>query len=443
MSKWWDKPGRMQPDEGRALEPGRWYVPIGNIIPAVRAEMAAMPARVQVTDSSLREAEDQPCHKPFTLQMKLAVAREVEAAGVTETSVGMPAVLPHHREVCRALRQEGSGMRLCAHPQPYTRPKDWKRNLDTLAEIGVDVAWLNFGATDHEIRLMQASGLGLRDDHLFEDLCSHAARVIAYAKSIGLTARPELFSPTKVPLERVARLYRVFAEAGADRVGVGDALGSNIPEATKFYVKLVKSVIGDGPKIAAHCHNDYGLANSNTVAAVTAGCDSIDVSVHGMGHRAGIAALELVVPILEILYGVDTGIRMERLQHLSDFVERTYGVRKMPHYPIVGETMWAHEDDSHVGSILLDRELKKPDAWATYNIINPEVFGAEELLQFSRGTISKAPGSALMIKIRQMGYSATDAQFDELARQIVQISDRDLFATEGAVEKLIGEILAP
>lgn len=441
MARWWEKPGRMQWNEGRALEHDRWYVPIGDIIPPVRAEMAGMPDKVVVTDATLREGDDQPCHKPFTIEMKVKVAHELEAVGITETSVGLPAVLEQHRALCKALREDGIKMLFCAHPQPYTRVKDWKRNLDTLVELGVNVVWLNFGSTDHEIHMLKDSGISISKNHLVEDLCTHASNVIKYAKSVGLIVRPEIFGPTKVPLERVASLYKAFAEAGADRIGVSDAYGCNIPEAMKFYVRFVKSVIGPGRKITTHCHNDYGLANINTVAAVTAGSEIIDMSVHGMGHRAGIGALELIVPILEILYGVDTGIKMERLQYLSDFVEEIYGVKKMQHYPIVGETMWAHEDDSHVGSILLDRKSGKQDAWATYNVMNPSVFGAKEKLQFSRGTISKSPGSALLIKINQMGLSATDRQFDELAARILEISEKKQFATEGEVERLIEDIL--
>ncbi len=84
MGKWWEKPGRVQWNEGRALEPGHWYVPLGNIIPPVRAMMAGMPDRVLVKDDTLREGEEQPNHKPITVAMKVKVARELEAAGLND-----------------------------------------------------------------------------------------------------------------------------------------------------------------------------------------------------------------------------------------------------------------------------------------------------------------------------------------------------------------------
>ena len=79
------------------------------------------------------------------------------------------------------------------------------------------------------------------------------------------------------------------------------------------------------------------------IAAVTAGAEVVDLSVNGLGNRAGIAALEVVVPALEILYGVSTGVKMEKLQHLSDFVEELYGIKLQQNYPIVGDNMWVHE----------------------------------------------------------------------------------------------------
>jgi 2-isopropylmalate synthase len=209
----------------------------------------------------------------------------------------------------------------------------------------------------------------------------------------------------------------------------------------KFYVRFVKGIVGPNVKIATHCHNDYGLGNANVIAAVSAGCEVIDLSVNGLGDRAGIAALEVVVPVLEILYGVDTGVKVSKMQHLSDFVEELYGIPLQQHYPIVGDSMWVHEEDPHIARLLLGREAGG-DGFAAYNIIKPEVFGAKERLQFSPTSVHKTPEGCLAIKIRQMGLSATDRQFDELIARILDISEKKQYATEEEVEKIIQEIIA-
>ncbi len=131
---------------------------------------------------------------------------------------------------------------------------------------------------------------------------------------------------------------------------------------------------------------------------------------------------------------------LESVVEIKNFVEELYGIRQQQHYPIVGDSMWVHEEDPHIARLLNAREAGG-DAWAAYNIIRPEVFGAKEKLQFSPSSVHKGPEGCLAIKIRQMGLSATDKQFDELIARILEISEKRQFATEGEVEKLIEEIL--
>lgn len=438
MGKWWEKPGRLQWDEGRALEPGHWYVPLGNIIPPVRAMMAGMPERVLVKDDTLREGEEQPNHKPITVEMKVRVARELEAAGITETEVGFPATLPAHFELCKTLRREGIRMRLSAHPNLMS--PGWKENLERTAEAGADVVYMLFPATDYDLLNLVSRGMRLAKEHFTEDLSHLVRQMVEYAKGLGFIARAGIATAAKAPLERVVGVYRAIAEAGADRAHVSDGYGCCVPESMKFYVRFVKGIVGPNIPVATHCHNDYGLANANVIAAVTAGCEVIDLSVNGLGDRAGIAALEVVVPALEVLYGVDTGIQMEKLQSLSHLVEEMYGIKMQQHYPIVGKSMWVHEEDPHIARILLARE-KGGEAWAAYNIIRPEIFGAGEKLQFSPTSVHKGEESCLSIKIKQMGHSATDQQFDALIARILEISKRKNFATEEEVEKMIEEIM--
>jgi isopropylmalate/homocitrate/citramalate synthase len=437
MARWWEKPGRVQWNEGRALEPGKWWVPLGNIITPVRSEFAGMPDKVIVKDDTLREGEEQPNHKPITVDMKVRLAHELEDIGITETEVGFPATLEAHRQLCKALRDDGVKMKQSAHP--ILKSAKWKESLDKTANAGVDVVYMLFPGSESDILSHQKAGVKLRDNKINGDLCEFVTDAVKHAKSLGLIVRAGISTVAKAPLERVGLVYKAIAEAGADRAHVSDGSGCNIPENMKFYVRFVKAIVGPNIKIASHCHNDYGLANANMIAAVTAGCEIIDLSVNGLGDRAGISALEVVVPALEVLYGVDTGIKLEKLQHISDFVEDMYGIKMQQHYPIVGDSMWVHEMDVHVRDILQAREAGG-EAWAAFNIIKPEMFGTKEKLQFSPTSIHKGPDGCLALKIRQMGLSATDKQFDELVARILEISARKNFATEEEVEKIINEL---
>jgi isopropylmalate/homocitrate/citramalate synthase len=440
MARWWERPGRVKWNEGWALEPGHWWSPLGNIIPPVRAEMACMPDKVLVKDDTLREGEEQPNHKPITVDMKVRLAHELEDAGITETEVGFPATLEAHRELCKALRDDGITMKLSAHIGLVSGLEQLKAHTYKTKEAGADVLYMLFPATDYDILRLKIAGESVGKQNVAEELYKYVYDAVSYAKSLGFIVRAGISTAAKAPLDRVAPIYKALAEAGADRAHVSDGFGCNIPENMKFYVRFIKGIVGPDVKIATHCHNDYGLANANVIAAVTAGCEVIDLSVNGLGDRAGIAALEVVVPVLEILYGVDTGVKIEKMQHLSDFVEDLYGIRMQQHYPIVGDSMWVHEEDPHIARVLKARETGG-DAWAGYNVIRPEIFGAKEKLQFSLTSVHKGPESCLAIKIRQMGLSATDEQIDEVIRRILEISEKKHFATEEETEKIIEEVL--
>ena len=208
MVRWWEQAGRLQWNEGRALEHNCWYTPIGNIIPPVRSEMAGMPDRVLVKDDTLSEGEEQPNHIPFTVDMKLKLAHELEDAGITETEVAFPATLESHYKVCRAIQEAGIKMQISTHPSP-TAP-NWKEQLRKTADAGGNVAYLLFPATDSSILRLRNSGIKISKEHMVEDLCQHITSVVEYAKSVGLIVRAGIYSVAKAPLERVPLIYKAM-----------------------------------------------------------------------------------------------------------------------------------------------------------------------------------------------------------------------------------------
>ena len=149
--------------------------------------MAGIPDKVLVKDDTLREGEEQPNHKPITVEMKVKVARELEAAGLTETEVGFPATLPAHFDLCKTLRREGIRMRLSAHPNLLS-PR-WKENLERTAEAGVDVVYMLFPATDDDLFNLEGRGIQMAKAHLTEDLCKFVRETVEYAKGLGFIAR--------------------------------------------------------------------------------------------------------------------------------------------------------------------------------------------------------------------------------------------------------------
>ena len=125
------------------------------------------------------------------------------------------------------------------------------------------------------------------------------------------------------------------------------------PEAIRHLLRFMQDA-GGGIPIEVHCHDDFGLATANTVAAALGGADYLSVTVNGLGERSGNAALEEVVAALTIVYGIDTGIDLAGLTAISRLVEDCAVVPLQPHKPVVGTNSFAHESGLVVSGLLRD-----------------------------------------------------------------------------------------
>ena len=154
---------------------------------------------------------------------------------------------------------------------------------------------------------------------------SKALAISAYAKESGLEVVFSPYDTTRCELGLLEELLQAFAREGCvDRVRLVDTTGAATPEAIRFLVRFMDEA--GGIPIEVHCHNDFGLATANTLAGVLAGARYVSATVNGVGERSGNAALEEVVVALAVLYGIDTGVRLDGLTEISRLVEAHSGV---------------------------------------------------------------------------------------------------------------------
>ena len=150
-------------------------------------------------------------------------------------------------------------------------------------------------------------------------------------------------------MERIHHITRPLSDQGASRVVIYDSVGTMLPsQMTRLVAEIRRS---GSPPVLVHCHNDYGLATANSLAAIEGGAEAVDVAVNGVGGRAGNAALEEVALALENLSGLETGIDTRRLKELSSFVEQMTGLKNSPLKPIVGDYCFVHLPMMHVRCI--------------------------------------------------------------------------------------------
>ena len=399
----------------------RWYVGRLNLLNVVRPH--GMPNKVIIKDETLREGEETP-GVYLTLEKKLRIARALEEIGIREIEVGYAGSTREHFEFTRALKAEGVNLALCSHARAYSKEDEWKRETEEVAKSGADM--ISFVGYVSECRIAGKPWLHKRE------FPKRIHDVITFAKDHGLKVGFGLADPARNQLQLVVDCCVAAGEAGVDRYYVYDGPGCATPEAIRFLTLLSRDTTHS--QVAVHCHDDYGLATASTLEAVKAGAEVVDCVVNGLGDRAGNAALEEVVAALTVLYGVDTGIKIEELYSLSKLVEEIYGVPIAPNKALVGVNQYNHATDSHIADIIRGE-------WFTWENIRAEAVGQKRILEFGSTALSRQLSGAIGSKMEAMGYSFDQGDLDRVIENLKGVIEKKGFASEGELEEVIKTVM--
>jgi isopropylmalate/homocitrate/citramalate synthase len=147
-------------------------------------------------------------------------------------------------------------------------------------------------------------------------------------------------------------IFEAAAKAGARKLAIADSVGFIRPLSMRYLMSHVRDDLPEKTReeveLAVHCHNDFGLATANSLAAVEEGVAYIHTCIAGFGERAGVAPFEEVVTALELLYNIDTGVDLGKIYRLSQTAEKAFAMPIQLHQPIVGEGIFAHEVDQEL-----------------------------------------------------------------------------------------------
>ncbi|MEM4291261.1 MAG: 2-isopropylmalate synthase [Archaeoglobaceae archaeon] len=374
---------------------------------------------ISVFDTTLRDGEQMPgvSLPPF---YKVQIAKALDRLGVDVIEAGFPSASKGEFESVKEISSLGLNAEICGLARIV------KEDIDLAINANVDVVHI-FTPTS-KIQIEHTLKLN------YDEIITKSVECVEYIKSHGLKCMFSAMDATRTDFEFLKKIYKAVEDANVDIINIPDTVGVATP--FKFY-ELVKKLREElKVKIDVHCHNDFGLAVANTYAAVLAGADEVQVTVNGIGERAGNASLEQVVMILHSIEGIKTNIKTELLYDTSKLVERLTGIKMPPNTPIVGENAFSHESGIHAHGVLKEASTFEP------GILRPEMVGHRR-----RIVIGKHAGRYQIKKILEnAGYSVSDDALNRIFEKVKEmgdkgkkLTDRDLFTI---AEIVLGEMVA-
>jgi len=238
---------------------------------------------------------------------------------------------------------------------------------------------------------------------------------------------------TRTDREYLVEVIEAVTEAGAGWINIPDTTGVATP--TRFGRLIAFVDEHTDARIDVHTHDDFGLAAANALAGFEAGAAQAQVSVNGIGERAGNAAYEEVVMALESLYGVDTGIDTTRITELSRLIERESGIDVPANKPVVGRNAFSHESGIHAAGVIENSDTFEP------GVMTPEMVGAERELVLGKHTGTHS----VRQRLHEAGFDPTDQAVREITRRVkdhgatderVTVETLERFAEEAGVERV-------
>ncbi len=378
--------------------------------------------RVYIFDTTLRDGEQSPGASMNTGE-KLRLATQLEKLGVDVIEAGFPAASEGDFEAVSRIAQKLTQCEVAG--------------LARASKHDIDRAW---GAVQHAAKPKIHTFIATSDIHLEyklkmsrEEVLKNAVEAVKYAKSFTDSVEFSAEDGSRSDRDFLCKIFGAAIEAGATVVNLPDTVGYAIPSE---FGELVRYVIENTPNmhkaiLSVHCHNDLGLATANTIAAISNGARQAEVTINGIGERAGNTSLEEVVMAIHTrgnYLPVNTNIQTQYIHPSSRLVSMITGMMVQPNKAIVGANAFAHEAGIHQ-----DGMLKNP---MTYEIMRPETVG----LNRSTLVLGKHSGRhALRSRLKDMGYDLSDEELKMVFERFKDLADKKKHVVDEDLEVIVTE----
>jgi len=387
-------------------------------------EIGKKAKKIIIFDTTLRDGEQSPgASMSFEHKVKMALA--LERLGVDVIEAGFPVSSPGQFEAVRIIGEKVkkvkiAGLARCVREDVDAVYEALKNNQNRVLHLFIATSPLH-----REYKLKKSK----------KEILISIAEILEYARKYFdyIEFSPE--DATRTEIDFLAEVVTTAIENGATTVNIPDTVGYAIPDE---FGRLVKTLINRVPELknsvlSVHCHNDLGLAVANSIAAIRSGATQVEVTVNGIGERAGNCALEELVMALAVrrdIMSCETGIKTELLYPTSKLLQHITGLIIPRNKPVFGDNVFSHESGIHQHGIINKRE--------TYEIMKPESIGRTvETLVMGR----HSGRHAFLNKLKQYGISLEEGQLEKAFAKFVEIADKKKEVYDEDILSIVSSIL--
>jgi 2-isopropylmalate synthase len=365
-----------------------------------------MKDKVYIFDTTLRDGEQVPGCQLNTVE-KIEVARALEALGVDVIEAGFPVSSPSDFNSVVEISKAVSNPTICA----LTRAVE--KDIEVAAQA------LKF-AKQGRIH----TGIGTSEFHIKykfsstpEEIVERAVKSVKFARN--LVGEVEFYAEDagRTDNKYLAKVVEAVIDAGATIINIPDTTGYTLPHEYGAKIKYLVEHVNNIHKaiLSTHCHNDLGMATANTMSGILNGARRVEVTINGIGERAGNTSLEEIAMILTChkKLGLDTGINTKKIVPTSRLVSTLMRMPVQPNKAIVGRNAFAHSSGIHQDGFLKKRE--------TYEIMNPKDVGISES---SIVLTARSGRAALKHRFEQLGIKLLKSELDDAYAKFLELADK-------------------
>lgn len=380
-----------------------------------------MSDRLFIFDTTLRDGEQVPGCQLNTVE-KIQVAKALEGLGVDVIEAGFPVSSPGDFNSVVEISKAVTWPTICALTRAVEN--DIKVAAEALQYAKHGRIHTGIGTSDYHIKY--------KFNSTREEIIERAVSAVKYAKKFVEDVQFYAEDAGRTDNEYLARVIEAVIKAGATVVNIPDTTGYCLPDEFGRKIRFLKENVEgiDKVTIATHCHNDLGMATANTISGILNGARQAEVTINGIGERAGNTSLEEVAMIFKSHHdlNIETNINTQKIYGISRMVSSLMNMPVQPNKAIVGRNAFAHSSGIHQDGVLKNRE--------SYEIIDPKDVGIDEN---SIVLTARSGRAALKHRLHILGVELDKEKLDKAYSDFLKLADRKKDINDDDILMLVGK----